>query len=424
MTTDPPPAADAPPAPIELVEPVEPWMIEDADYESAQPVEPLPDWAFAEQWAPRMIPVPWRRPLAAAWWGLTAAVGTLSLAVFMAVLAAIPLLNFYVLGALLDVEGRVARSGRVRNSFRLWGVAPRVGGCALGVWLFLLPIRLLASFASDARLIDPAGGPAKALTTATTVVAVAVAAHLLLAISRGGRFSTFFRPVKNLRDFAGRLRRGRLLRDWDEAAAGFLSWFEFRRLWWLGVRGFAAGLLWLAVPTALYVSAENPEGGEMLLVVIGFLLLTAVNCWLPVLQANLAAEERFRAGFALRTARRQFNAAPWAWLLAVFLLYLLTLPLHLFRVYLLPSDAAWLVTLVFVVTIFPTRVIVGLAAARSRRRHAEGLKAPWYSRLPAKLLLVAVVGLYTGLLFLTQFIGSHGRAVLFEQHAFLLPWPG
>ena len=102
---------------------------------------------------------------------------------------------------------------------------------------------------------------------------------------------------------------------------------------------------------------------------------------------------------------------------------MLTLPLHLFRVVLPPQDAAWLVTLVFVVTIFPTRVWLGFAAYRGRKRVREEKTSRWWYRWPLNLALIGLVGFYTFLLYFTQFIGSHGRGVLFEQHAFLVPWP-
>ena len=37
--------------------------------------------------------------------------------------------------------------------------------------------------------------------------------------------------------------------------------------------------------------------------------------------------------------------------------------------------------------------------------------------------MVPLLVLYIFLLFFTQFIGQHGKGVLFEHHAFLLPVP-
>ena len=37
--------------------------------------------------------------------------------------------------------------------------------------------------------------------------------------------------------------------------------------------------------------------------------------------------------------------------------------------------------------------------------------------------MVPLLALFVFLLFFTQFIGEHGKGVLFEHHAFLLPAP-
>ena len=62
-------------------------------------------------------------------------------AVMLAVLAAIPLINFLALGYLLEAEGRVARTGKLRYALPLLPLAPRLGSIALGIWLWLWPVR-------------------------------------------------------------------------------------------------------------------------------------------------------------------------------------------------------------------------------------------------------------------------------------------
>jgi len=97
------------------------------------------------------------------------------------------------------------------------------------------------------------------------------------------------------------------------------------------------------------------------------------------------------------------------------------LPMYLFKIALPPSDAMWLVTLVFIVSIYPVKVITGWAyhraAARERRAH-------WSLRWLTRAGLLPLLAIYVFLVFFTQFIGEHGKGVLFEHHAFLLPWPG
>ena len=48
---------------------------------------------------------------------------------------------------------------------------------------------------------------------------------------------------------------------------------QLRHHFWLGLRGFAVGMLWLVVPSVLYVAAKEPKGGAALFtVIVGFLL--------------------------------------------------------------------------------------------------------------------------------------------------------
>ena len=70
--------------------------------------------------------------------------GFAALLVGLAILAAIPVLQFLTLGYLLESGGRLARTGRFWEAFIGIRLAARLGGIALACWLFLLPIRLLA----------------------------------------------------------------------------------------------------------------------------------------------------------------------------------------------------------------------------------------------------------------------------------------
>src|SRR5262245_22379963 len=101
-----------------------------------------------------------------AWYGLCYALeglfGLMSLVACLAVLAAIPVVNFVSLGYLLEASGRVARSGRVRDGLIDIGKFARIGSMAAGTWICLLVPRLVSSLASDAWLIDPESGAARA----------------------------------------------------------------------------------------------------------------------------------------------------------------------------------------------------------------------------------------------------------------------
>ena len=76
-----------------------------------------------------------RNPFRFAGWLIRAVFGIASLTLLLAVIAAIPIVNFLTLGYLLEVEARVARTGKLRDAFLLLDVAPRIGSIVLGTWL-------------------------------------------------------------------------------------------------------------------------------------------------------------------------------------------------------------------------------------------------------------------------------------------------
>jgi hypothetical protein len=365
------------------------------------------------------FPSPWRHPLWAIAWAVRAAFGIVSLIVLLALLAAIPIVSFLVLGYLLEAEGGLARGGRLRRAFPLLSIAPRLGSIVLGIWFWLLPLRLLANAAADARLIDATSGSTRRLDLAVTALSVLIATHLCLALARGGSIGCFFRPIKNARWALGQFRQGGYL---DKAAAeisAFVAGLRLRYHFWLGVRGFFGAFAWLLVPTALFAAA-NKEGPQLFITLFGGLLLVPVLAWLPFLEARFAAENRFRGLFELREVQRLFCHAPLAWLVAVVATYVLALPLYLLKVFLLPQDAMWFVTLVFIVSIYPARLVTGWAYGRALRRERP---ARFVTRWSSRLLMGPLLAVYVFLLFFTQFIGQHGKGVLFEQHALLLPVP-
>ncbi len=353
-------------------------------------------------------------------WCIRTMFGIASLILLLALLAAIPLINFFVLGYLLDVEGRVARSGRLRDAFPLIDLAPRLGSIALGFWLWLWPLRLLSNVATDAAIIAPGGNAAMAMNLLRQAAAIGVAAHLCLALARGGGLGCFFRPIKNARWLAAQWRSGAYWEHAERHVRDFVRALRIRHHLWLGVRGFAGAMCWLVVPTALLASSDKTEGASIIVTVIGGVLLVIVLSWVPFLQAHFAAENRFAAHFQLRAVRQLYKNAPFSWLFTLLITLTLALPMYFFKIALPPQDAMWLETLVFIVMIYPVKVATGWAyhrAAVREKRAFFGFR--WLSRLVMAPLLV----LFVFLLFFTQFIGEHGKGVLFEHHVFLLPAP-
>jgi len=366
-------------------------------------------------------PDPLRHPLRAAGWVVTLAAGFASLVALLAVLAAIPVANFLALGYMLEAEGRVARSGRLRDGLPLAGILPRLGAVAAGMWLWLLVVRLVAQAAADAALVAPGGGAAIGWERARIATTVGVGLHLTAALFAGGTPASFVRPIRNVRLLLGELRAGTA---WATAAGGLehlLDVVRPGRLFWLGLRGYVGAFAWLVVPTVLFSALRHTRRPvEILVTLVGAALLAIVLPVVPFMQARFAAAPRWRAFVEVAAVRELYRRAPLAMVTAVVVLYGLALPLYLFKVLVPPRDALLFVTPIFVLTIYPARLVVGWATAQADRRP----RRQWLAvRALAILVLLPLMGLFLVLLFLTPAIGALGRRVLFDHHAVLLPTP-
>lgn len=370
---------------------------------------------FPERW--------WRRPLTTLWWLARAVYGLVGLVLLLAVIAAIPVVNLLALGYLLAAEGGLARSGRLADAFPLLRVSPRITSLALGFWVWLGALALLSQVAADAQLIDPGSELAYRLARARTVAWLVVSVHLCLALARGGSLGCFFRPIKNAFWFGRRLLDGTYWDRADAAVCAFLSQLQLREHFLLGLKGYLGAFLWLVIPTGIYAATRETLPGQAGGALFGGFLLALVLSWLPFLQAHFAAEGRFAAFRELGTVRKLIRHAPLCWLLAVVLVYVLTLPLFLFKIALLPQDALWGITLVYILSIYPTRVATGWAYYHARQRMEQGRPAWLLLRWLVSLASWALLAAYVFILYFTQYITAYGRASLFEHHAFLLPVP-
>src|SRR5207237_3919628 len=190
---------------------------------------------------------------------------------------------------------------------------------------------------------------------------------------------------------------------------------------WLGFRGFVGALAWLIIPVTMLAMGRinTPAAG-----VVGFLgavLLAFVLMYLPFLQMRLAQTNRFLAVFEWLSVRREFRKAPWAHAFAFFITLLFALPLYLLKIEVVPREAAWIPSLVFVIFIFPARLLTGWALGRARRRGER--PRHWFFRWTARLVLLPAAAFYVLIVFFTQYTSWNGIWSLYEQHAFLVPVP-
>jgi hypothetical protein len=341
--------------------------------------------------------------------------GALTLIVGLAVLAALPVLQFLSLGYLLEAGGRVARSGRLRDGFIGVRLAARLGAAVLATWLLLLPVRLIAGFARAAQVIDPGGDVARAWRLGLVILIIATALHIAAACARGGRLRYFIWPF-NIFWLLRRLLRGGYYTEARDAVWQVALSLRLPHYFWLGFRGFVAAAAWLVIPvTLLALGRAVPIFGF-----VGALALAWVLLYLPFLQMRLATENRFAAAFQVRMARREFCRAPWAYSFAFIVTLLLALPLYLLKIEVVPAEAAWLPSLVFIAFIYPARMLTGWAMSRARRREAP---RHWFFRWTGRLPLLPAAAFYVLIVYFTQFTSWNGVWSLYEQHAFLVPVP-
>jgi len=141
---------------------------------------------------------------------------------------------------------------------------------------------------------------------------------------------------------------------------------------------------------------------------------------LPFLQTRYAAQNRLRAMFEWGAVRAAFARAPVVFSIALLFTLALALPLYILKIEIVPREAAWLPSLLFVLSIWPARMISGWAYARSQRHSA---RRHWLFRWTSRLAMAPMVAFYVLVVFFTQYLSWHGVWSLYEQHAFLVPVP-
>lgn len=345
--------------------------------------------------------------------------GAMTLIVALAVLATMPVVQLLSLGYLLEASGRVARSGQLVDGLVGLRKAARLGRIALGIAILMLPLWLASSLRFSSQLIDPSSRATRLWTAAVVVIAIAVLFQIVAGLLRGGKLRHFLwpRPLVSSRLLfgSGAYDRAR------DSVWNFVTDLRLPYYFSLGLRGFAGALVWLVIPVGLLATASRLRLGPAAIAgLLGGLLLALVLLYLPFLQARFAAENRFRAMFELGVVRRDFKRAPIAYWIALAFTLALAVPLYLLKIEIVPREAAWLPSLVFVVSIFPARLLAGWAVARgSHRRRSRWQAIRWASRLA----MLPLVALYVLVVYFTQYLSWYGTWSLLEQHAFLVPAP-
>jgi hypothetical protein len=342
--------------------------------------------------------------------------GLISLILGLSMLAALPLINVLSLGYFLESSARVARSGRLRDGFIGVRRAARLGGVAAASWIWLIPPWLAGSYARSAQLIDPGGPAARRWQIAMVVVSVLALLHIAVSCARGGRLRYFLWPVGHPFWVVRRLRAGGWYSEMRDDLWTFVAGLHIPYYFRLGLVGFVGTLAWLVVPAVLIAAT----GRYPVLGALGALSLAVIVPFLPFLQVRYAVEGQIGALFSRRAIRDRFRRAPWAFAFALFALLLASIPLYLLKIEMIPREAAWLPSLVFVIFLAPARLLTGWAYARSGRREVP---RHWIFRWLGRGAIVVAAVLYVGVVFASQYISWGGALSVYEQHAFLLPVP-
>jgi hypothetical protein len=346
--------------------------------------------------------------------------GLLSLIVGLALFSIVPLLNFLSLGYLLHVSGQVAQTGKLRNGFVGIRKASILGSFIVGTWLIFLPLRFVSGMWKDAELVAPGSPNANAWHVGLLILTVLGVLHIVWACIRGGRLRHFLWPAP-VRFFKW-LRTPDKFETMRNTVVDYVVSLRLPYYFWLGARGFFGAFVCLFLPVATLIFAAQlaPDKGGVLFSFIGALMLMFVVLYLPFLQTHFAVTQRFRDLFAVKPIRQMFKRAPIAFWLAMLITLLFALPLYLLKIELPPREIAWLPSLLFVVFIFPARLLTGWAVSRAMRHEQP---RHWFFRWTSRFALVPVVIFYVLFVYLTQYLSWNGSASLLEQHAFMVPAP-
>jgi len=377
--------------------------------------------------------------------------GLLAVWFLLAWLATIPLLQFLTLGFFLEVTHRVSRSRRLRD-----GLLGAEKGWIIGKWLCgiaitWLPLMVVSRMRYDAWLIDPTSTTFASWRFWEFVVFGLTMVHWLGVGLTGGQLRHFFWPLLVPWYLASGLLKRLLSVHWVQLvieqtvgavfprtvaayyhAVPLSNWFVPAVLWrhlrqgtllsassdrfwgWVaslrpayyfswGCGAFGGLLLWFGGPTLWFLiatRAANP-GVEGLFFSLGLLHLFLVLQYFPLVLCRYAETGRWSSYFQWRTAARRFRYGPLRLTLAAAATLVLTFPLWLTRVAMIPYELWWLLSGLYVACLWPIWLTWGWAWHHAAR---QPTLAHWTWRsslnvvfwtLVAGQVLLTVVSMYT-----------------------------
>ncbi|MCH1441138.1 MAG: DUF4013 domain-containing protein [Rubripirellula sp.] len=346
-----------------------------------------------------------------------------SLTVILAVLTAIPILQLISFGYLLNVSGRLANGSKLKDSLPHLQQAGQIGLAAIALFLAALPTQTLAHLESVANLINQGSEEATQMRALAVVTSMLMTAYLLWAWNRGGHLANYLWPQpKRFLKEGWRWRTWRTVPDrlWE-----FTVSLQAPKYFWLGLRGAAGTLIWLSPSFVIIATFRNGETGLAGLVGFAALLMLGVGMlYLPMLQAHFAAENRLRALFAVRTIRRDFRRAPWAWFAGMTMCLVITpIPLYLLKIEPTLREVMWAPCLIFMVFSLPARMATGLALRRAKRMPEPTGLWKKISRNLIRLVMPLVLGIYLLFVYGSQYTSWDGLTTWVQQHAIFIPVP-
>jgi len=399
------------------------------------------------------------------WLGGIFAVGFL-----VAWLATVPLVQVVTLGFFVEVTRRVARGGRLRDGWpgaeKGWWVCKLLLGLAL-TWL---PLMIVSRLRYDAWLIEPDSVLHGRLRIAEWTILGLTLVHWVGVGLAGGRLRHFLWPVLlPWYGLTGLLKRflsigwirsiiGQTLGTWfpRSVAAYYHSpplsdWFVpallYRHLrqgtllsaasdrFWAGVGAlrpvyyFQLGLgaliglmVWFAGPTLwlLIATRTDNEVAEGLFYLLGVVHLFLVLQYFPLVHCQYCLTGRWSSYLRWRQAASRYWYSPFRVTLAMAVSLLLTAPLWLTRIAMIPYDLWWMLAGLYVLCLWPIWLAWGWAWHHASHRPATPSK--WWSCSWMPIFWALVLG-QTVLSLVSIYLAWQGVFNLLLHPTFHIPTP-